>query len=88
MPTLSIISCKIMQDEIIWLLTNDYEINKIVIVENENISEFTEKLNEQHTSYEITPFEKIPNILENVDANKLTVIVNLWNLDSMPYQRF
>ncbi|HOW15452.1 DUF1638 domain-containing protein [Methanosarcina sp.] len=80
MPVMSIISCKIMQDEIVWLLTRDSEINKIIIVENENISEFTEKLDEQNTSYEITPFEKIPHVLEKYDENKLTVIVTLLKL--------
>jgi hypothetical protein len=79
-PVLSIVSCKIMQDEIVWLLTNDSETNKIIIVENENISEFTEKLNEQNISYEITPFESISCVLEKYDENKLTVIVNLLQL--------
>ena len=35
MSVMSIISCKIMQDEIVWLLSNDPEIDKIIIVENE-----------------------------------------------------
>lgn len=80
MPVMSIVSCKIMQDEIVWLLTNDHEINKTIVIENENISEFTEKLNEQNASYEITPFEKIPYALEKYDENKLTIIVNLLRL--------
>ncbi|MEZ5336399.1 MAG: hypothetical protein R2741_14800 [Methanolobus sp.] len=50
MSVMSIISRKIMQDEIVWLFTNDTDIDKIVIVENENIFEFTEKLNEQQVT--------------------------------------
>ncbi len=80
MPVMSIISCKIMQDEIVWLFTNDSEINKIVIVENENISEFTEKLDEQRVSYEITPVENLQSVLEIVETNKFTVVVYIMEL--------
>jgi len=80
MPVMSIISCKIMQDEIVWLFTNDSDINKIVIVENENISEFTEKLNEQHVPYEVIPFQNLQSVLEDIEKNKLTVVVNIMEL--------
>ncbi|WP_342305021.1 DUF1638 domain-containing protein [Methanolobus sp. ZRKC5] len=69
-----------MQDEIVWLFTNDHEINKIIIVPNENISEFTEKLNEQHVSYDIIPLEKIPSILGEMDECESIVIVNILEL--------
>jgi len=80
MPVLSILSCKILQDEIVWLLSNDSAIQNIVIVENENISEFSEKLDEQHTSYEIVPLEKIPKALESVDKNEFVVVINILEL--------
>ncbi|AKB67421.1 hypothetical protein MSMAL_0878 [Methanosarcina mazei LYC] len=44
MPSMSIISCKIMQDEIIWILENDSSIDEIIIVDSKNIREFVEKL--------------------------------------------
>lgn len=80
MSVMSIISCKIMQDEIVWLFSNDSEVDKIIIVENNNISEFREKLNEQHVSHEIIPFEKIPDLLEDRDENQSIVIVNVLEL--------
>ncbi len=80
MPVMSIISCKIMQDEIVWLFTNDSEIDKIIIVENENISEFKEKLREQHVSYDIISFEKIPYHLGEMDENESIVVVNILEL--------
>ena len=80
MPVMSIISCKIMQDEIVWLFANDSEIDKIVIVENNNISEFTSKLNEQHVSHEIVPFEKMTDILGETDEYESIVIVNILEL--------
>ncbi|WP_292464421.1 DUF1638 domain-containing protein [Methanolobus sp.] len=69
-----------MQDEIVWLFTNDSEIDKIIIVENENISEFKEKLREQHVSYDIISFEKIPYHLGEMDENESIVVVNILEL--------
>ena len=80
MSVMSIISCKIMQDEIVWLFSNDSEIDKIIIVENNNISEFIAKLNEQQISHEIIPFENIPDILGETDEHESVVIVNLLEL--------
>ncbi len=80
MTVLSILGCEILQDELVWLLSNDCKINNILIVENENISEFTEKLDEQHISYDIVPFENISNILEENDESKLTVVISFLEL--------
>ena len=80
MSVMSIVSCKIMQDEIVWLFVNDSEINKIIIVENNNISEFRAKLNDQHVSHEVVPFEKIPVILEKVNEYESIVVVNIMEL--------
>ncbi|WP_406670738.1 DUF1638 domain-containing protein [Methanolobus sp. ZRKC4] len=80
MNTMSIISCKILQDEILWLLSNDPEIKKIIIVENKDIQEFTEKLAEQQVCYDIVPFEEMPPIIEAENGDELTVVVNLLEL--------
>ncbi|SFM30371.1 DUF1638 domain-containing protein [Methanolobus profundi] len=80
MSVMSIIACKIMQDEIVWLFTNDPEIDRIIIVENENISEFREKLNEQHVPYEVIPFEKMQEHPDVTDKDGLVIIVNILEL--------
>lgn len=80
MSVISIISCKILQDEIVWLLSKDPEVKNIVIVKNTNISEFTEKLDEEQTSYEILPLEKIQDAIEDNEDDKLTVVVNILEL--------
>jgi len=80
MSVLTILGCKILQDEIVWLLSNDPQVEKIIISANDNILEFNEKLDEQQTSYSIVPFEKIPHILENEDKDNLTVVVTLLEL--------
>jgi len=80
MTVLSILGCKILQDEIVWLITNDSQIKRILIVENKNILEFIEKLDEQHICYSIVPFKKLPQILQNIDKNELIVVINLMEL--------
>lgn len=80
MTVLSIVGCKILQDEIIWLIANDPQIKRILIVANGNISEFTRKLDEQHICYDIVPFKKLPKALNNIDKDELTVVVNLMEL--------
>lgn len=80
MTVLSILGCKMLQDEVVWLLSNDSIITKILVVESGNISEFTEKLDDQHTSYEILPLEKISNVLEDVDKNEFVVVINFLEL--------
>ncbi|WP_370574421.1 DUF1638 domain-containing protein [Methanomethylovorans sp.] len=80
MPVLSILGCKILQDELVWLLSNDPQVMQIVIVASGNISEFAEKLDGQDIHYKVLPFEKIPRVLERTDKDKLTVVVNLMEL--------
>lgn len=80
MAVLSILSCKILQDEIVWLFANDSQIKRILIIENRNISEFIEKLDEQHICYEIVPFPKLQHLLNDVDKDELTIVVNLLEL--------
>ncbi len=80
MPVLSILGCKILQDELVWLLSNDPQVMQIVIVASGNISEFTEKLDGQDINYKVLPFEKIPRVLERTDKDKLTVVINLLEL--------
>ena len=80
MTVLSILGCEILQDEIVWIFENDSQIKRILIVQNENLSEFTEKLNEQHVCYDIVLFEELPQILKDGDEDELTVVVNVLEL--------
>ncbi|AKB78788.1 hypothetical protein MSHOH_2305 [Methanosarcina horonobensis HB-1 = JCM 15518] len=81
MPIMSIISCKIMQDEIVWILENDSSINEIIVVENENIREFTEKLNKVNLQYKVFPLKDISSLPEiKSECEKYTVLIHLMKL--------
>lgn len=53
-----------MQDEIIWILENDSSIDEIIVVENENIRGFTEKLNKENLQYKMHSLEEISSLPE------------------------
>lgn len=81
MPTMSIISCKIMQDEIIWILENDSSIDEVLIVDNENIREFTEKLDKINLQYRMISLEEISSLPEiKNECKKYTVLIHLMEL--------
>lgn len=80
MPIMSIVSCKIMQDEIIWILENDSSIDEIIVVENENIKEFVEKLNKGDIQHKVLSLEKISSHIEMENEGKYIVLVYLMKL--------
>lgn len=90
---MSILSCKIMQDEIVWILENDSSVDEIIVVENENIREFSGKLNKVNIQHKILPIENIPLLSEinseydknsecenNSECEKYTVLIYLMEL--------
>ena len=53
------------QDKMFWFITNNSQIKKVLILENKNILELTEKSDEQCICYNIAPFKKLLQILQN-----------------------
>lgn len=78
MPTMAIIACKIMQDEIVWILEKDPEIDEIIVVDNDNIEEFVEKIGKVNIHYSILPLRNIPPVSNK--STKYTVIIHLMEL--------
>lgn len=81
MPVMSIVSCKIMQDEIVWILENDSSVDEVIVVENENIREFVEKLDKVNLQYKVLSLEDISSLPEiKSECNKYTVLIHLMEL--------
>lgn len=81
MPVMSIISCKIMQDEIVWILENDSSIDEIIVVENENIREFAEKLDKVNIQYRTLSLEEISSLPEiKSECKKYTILIQMMEL--------
>ncbi len=82
MPILTILSCKILQDEIIHILENDSSVDEILVVANGQESDFTEKLRQVGQQYRLlSPSHLDAFKKENrSDSEKYTVMVYMVEL--------
>jgi len=72
---LGIVDCRIFEDEIVYVLANDPEIDKIYLVENEENKALFHKLEAQGFEPAVLPFYKIKEVLKRSD--KFNIIVQL-----------
>jgi len=66
MKKIGVLACKMLQDEIVYLIQNDSKIQEIVVIEEEQ-NEFVEKLNKLNVSYQSVP--SIEAILDRTAAD-------------------
>lgn len=88
MVIMGILACKMLQDEIVHLIQNDSEISDIIVVKNEEHTEFVEKLESLGISYRfISNIEELPDISnsnstsasDSASDSSFTLVV--WQLD-------
>ncbi|WP_406660807.1 DUF1638 domain-containing protein [Methanolobus sp. ZRKC3] len=88
MTVLSIIGCKMLQDEMIWLIENDSQIDDIIVLETGEHLEFIDKLDEQGISYELKPEISQPDLFRDPEnEDKFTLIVDLVELGLHMYPK-
>jgi len=59
MPVITIIGCRMFEDEIMHLLENDPEIEEVIIVENEDCGGIKRKMTEAGIAHSVIPLEEI-----------------------------
>lgn len=89
MAVMGILACKMLQDEIVYLIQKDLDISNIIVIENGEHEEFVQKLDQLNISYHLVEnVEKLPDLNRNNESNtsntsssdsSLTLIV--WQLD-------
>ncbi|KKG18742.1 hypothetical protein EO98_16460 [Methanosarcina sp. 2.H.T.1A.6] len=79
MPVMTIIGCRMFEDEIMHLLENDPEIGKVLVVENEDCSGIMRKMAEAGIAHTAIPFEEIPEKSAGEDRG-LTLIIYMLEL--------
>ncbi|RXA19407.1 DUF1638 domain-containing protein [Methanosarcina sp. MSH10X1] len=77
MPVISIIGCRMFEDEIMHLLENDPEIEKIIVVENDDSGGIRKKMLETEIPHTALPFEKLP---EKQEEKGLTLNIYMLEL--------
>ncbi|AKB24369.1 hypothetical protein MSMTP_0900 [Methanosarcina sp. MTP4] len=85
MPVMTIIGCRMFEDEIVHLIENDPELEEVIVVENEDCEGLRTKLADIGIPYRVLPFEEIPeksSIGEKKDSGpeRFTLIVYMLEL--------
>ncbi|MCQ1535268.1 DUF1638 domain-containing protein [Methanosarcina sp. KYL-1] len=80
MPVMSIIGCRMFEDEIMHLIENDPEIKEVLVVENEDCGGITGKLTDTGIPYRVLPPEEIPEKPAPSGEEGLTLLVYMLEL--------
>lgn len=91
MPVITIIGCRIFEDEVMHLIEKDPELNEVIVLKKEDNAGLLRKLKETQSPHRILSCEKIQKIQENRNTSdpclsNFTLIVNLleFALDGFP----
>ncbi|WP_440956591.1 DUF1638 domain-containing protein [Methanosarcina sp. Mfa9] len=86
MPVMTIIGCRIFEDEVVHLIEKGPELEEVIVVENENNVGVIRKLEEIGVPHKSLPLEKIPRLSERKNSSGFTLIVMLleFALDGVP----
>lgn len=77
---MSIIGCRMFEDEIMHLLENDPEIERVLVVENEDCAGITRKMADAGIPYTVLPLEEIMKKPESGEEQGLTLIIYMLEL--------
>lgn len=82
MTVMSILSCKMLEDEILWILENDPSIDEIIVVENENSGGILEKLQNCGCPHKVLSRDEFPKLSRKAKqvSGNYTVLVYLLEL--------
>lgn len=79
MPVITIIGCRMFEDEIMHLLENDHEIKEVFVVESDDCKGITRKMTESGLEYKVIPLEEMPE--KSADKSKsLTLVIYMLEL--------
>jgi hypothetical protein len=80
MSVMTIIGCRMFEDEIIHLIENDPEIKEVLVVENEDCGGIRRKMTEAGVSHRVLPLEEIPEKSVSGEEKGFTLIVYMLEL--------
>ncbi|MDQ1276485.1 MAG: hypothetical protein QG610_2063 [Euryarchaeota archaeon] len=70
MPVITIISCRIFEDEVIHLIEKEAEVKEVIVVKNENNTGLIRKLEEIKNSHTVLPIEEIRELIGRKKTEK------------------
>ncbi|AEH60331.1 Protein of unknown function DUF1638 [Methanosalsum zhilinae DSM 4017] len=75
MPLMSLIGCKVFEDEFIHLLENDPDIDRVIVIDSEDSESFAKKLNEINYPYEMCHSEGISHVVKNSKNSEYIAVI-------------
>lgn len=67
MPVLSIIACEMLEDELVYVLSKDHDLNQLIVVENRQSFRFVRKLKSKNCQPRLFPLDKVPIFLKEAN---------------------
>jgi hypothetical protein len=80
MPIMTIIACKIFEDEIVHVVENDPSIGRLILINSDDSAGLAEKFNSREISYEQFSIDSVASNLYSNELDKTTLIVNILEL--------
>ena len=68
MPVLSIIACEMLEDELVYVLSKDHDLNQLIVVENRQSFRFVRKLKSRNCQPRLFPMDKVPFFLKEANS--------------------
>ena len=82
MTVIGFLACKMLQDEMIYLILNDPEIKEITVIENGEHDDFIQKLDDAGIPYSLKPtIHSVPNLSDRTEPDKTDVSLVVWILE-------
>ncbi|MDV0446138.1 hypothetical protein MmiAt1_17550 [Methanimicrococcus sp. At1] len=81
MPVIGILNCKMLQDEIVYLIQNDSDIQNVTVIENGQHDEFIKKLNQAGLKYSLAgSYDLLPDAAP-VQKGNTDISLVVWNME-------
>lgn len=79
MPVLSIIACEMLEDELVYILSKDHDLNQLIVVESRQSFRFVRKLKSRNCQPRLFPLDRVPTFLKeannSVSMNPLRLLL-------------
>ncbi|HEY3362852.1 MAG TPA: DUF1638 domain-containing protein, partial [Methanosarcina sp.] len=89
MPVLSIIACEMLQDELAYVLSEDHDLNQLIVVENRQSFRFVQKLKSRNCQPRLFPLDRVPIFLKeannSVSLNLLRILLKFPFFKKIPH---
>ena len=77
MPVLSIIGCEMLEDELVYILSKDESLNKLLVAENRQCFRFVRKLRSKNCHPRLFPLDRVSFFLKEINTPMSVKIPNI-----------